>query len=122
LAGAGFGVDDDEKGFGVDDGSCPNRPVDGGGIDAKEKGVAGAGAGPVAGASLHRAAQTGHAALPETQRRWNVWAHSDVNASCQRPMPPRQASHWLPLLLAMISANRPWRVRFDRSGGSPPRA
>jgi hypothetical protein len=65
--------------------------------------VAGAGAGPVAGASLHRAAQTGHAALPETHRRWNVWAHSDVNAACQSPMPPPQASHWLPPPLAIIS-------------------
>ncbi|KAF8717028.1 hypothetical protein HU200_026138 [Digitaria exilis] len=91
---------------GVDDGCCPNMPVEDGGFDAKkEKGVDGAGAGPVAGAWLHRAAQTGHAAIPETQRRWNVWAHSDVNAACQSPMPPRQASHCLlsPPSLAMIS-------------------
>jgi hypothetical protein len=73
---------------------CPNKPVDDGGGDAKENGVAGV--------LLHRAAQIGHVALPETQRRWNVWAHSDVKIACQRPMSPRQASHWPPLFLAMI--------------------
>lgn len=109
-AGVEFSVDDEETVFnlGVDDGGCPNMPVDDGGLTVmlKEKGVDGAGAGAVAGASLHRAAQTGHAAVPETQRRWNLWAHSDVNAACQSPMPPRQASHWLlpPPPLAMISS------------------
>ena len=52
-------------------------------VDAKVKGVAGASAGAVAGVSDHRAAQTGHAAAPETQRRWNVWAHSAVKIACR---------------------------------------
>jgi len=91
---------------------CPNRPVDDGGGDAKENGVAGAGAGAVAGVLLHCAAQIGHVALPETQRRWNVWAHSDVKIACQRPMSPRQASHWPPLFLAMMSTKRVYPVFY----------
>jgi hypothetical protein len=56
----------------------------------------------VAGVSDHRAAQIGHVAAPETQRRWKVWAHSDVNTACQRPMMRRQALHSQVLVFLVV--------------------
>ena len=37
--------------------------------------------------SRQRAPLTGHT-LPEKQRRWNVWLHSDVTVAWPRPMAP----------------------------------
>jgi hypothetical protein len=94
-----------EEELGVAGGVCPNNGL----AEAKEK-VAGGGAGAAAGALLHAAAQDEQEAVLETQRRWNVWAHSDVNEACQRPTWPPQASHRLVVVLvlaAMISSSRP---------------
>lgn len=92
------------KGFAVG-GDCPNGPVlDCTGV-AKENGGAGDRPGAVVTVSLYFVEHTGQAAVPETQRRWNLWAHSDVNKACRRPMPPRQASHGLLVLFDMILPN-----------------
>jgi hypothetical protein len=65
---------------------CQNRPAEEGceeaGVRAKEKGVARVGAGATAGVSFHCVLHSGQALRPETHRRWNVWAHSDVNKAC----------------------------------------
>ena len=87
-------------------------------VDAKVKGVAGASAGAVAGVSDHRAAQTGHAAAPETQRRWKVWAHSDVNTACQRPMMRRQASHSLAHIYSLETRSVETKTTRGRGGNA----
>ena len=90
-----------ENGLPLDDGVCPN---DG---EAKENGDAGDPAGTATSVSLHFAAQTGQAAAPDTQPRWKLWAHSDVNEAWRRPMSPRQASHRLLVLLGVLAMMRP---------------
>jgi len=80
--------------------------------------VAGASAGAVAGVSDHRAAQTGHAAAPETQRRWKVWAHSDVNTACQRPMMRRQASHSLAHIYSLETRSVETKTTRGRGGNA----
>lgn len=103
------GVEEHLKELAVDVACCPNQwPAKVGwgeteGAEAKEKGVAAAGAVATAGVSLHCALHAGQAPLPETHRRWNVWAHSDLNAACQRPTSQPQASHRARVLLSMIS-------------------
>jgi len=42
--------------------------------------------------SRHRALQTGQT-LPDMQRRWNVWLHSDVTVAWPRPMATWQTGH-----------------------------
>jgi hypothetical protein len=93
-------------------GRCPNTPV----VFVKEKGVAGGGAGATAGVCLHALAQAGLAARPETQQRWNVWAHSDVNAACQRPTSSKQAAGVAPAAAAAglhrHDLDDPWDLSF----------
>jgi hypothetical protein len=105
----GSGVDvpaNMEVGLGIGSSGCPNGPALGCAGEPKENGDSGDRAGTVTGVSLHFAVQTGQAEVPETQRRWKVWAHSDVNEACRRPMSPLQAPHeLLAALFAMMLAN-----------------
>jgi hypothetical protein len=54
------------------------------GEDSEEDGSSSDGGVVTVTSSRHRAPQTGQM-LPEKQRRWNVWAHSDVTVVWPRP-------------------------------------